>query len=127
MQSLNNLGVVHTAQGKAQEALALLTAAITASPTYAEVRRLCFLVYSHVSAGKALRLSCAESRSLCMQELNVNTTVQEYCACLIAAHLAVCLRSARKSNVSRHSITCITHHAAGGPQLIISQDTGAVE
>jgi hypothetical protein len=30
------MGVIYTAQGRAQEALTLLTAAITACPTYAE-------------------------------------------------------------------------------------------
>ena len=36
MQSLNNLGVVYTSQGRVQEALGLLTAAVTSCPTYAE-------------------------------------------------------------------------------------------
>lgn len=36
LQSLNNLGVVYTSQGHAQEALTLLTAAIQACPTYSE-------------------------------------------------------------------------------------------
>ncbi len=35
-QSLNNMGVIYTCQGRAQEALTLLTAAIAACPGYAE-------------------------------------------------------------------------------------------
>jgi Flp pilus assembly protein TadD len=35
-QGLNNLAVVYTQQGRAQEALRLLQAAVMAAPTYAE-------------------------------------------------------------------------------------------
>jgi hypothetical protein len=37
-QGLNNLAVIYTAQGKAQEALQTLQAATLADPGYAEVR-----------------------------------------------------------------------------------------
>jgi hypothetical protein len=40
LQSLNNLAVVLTSQGKAGEALSLLQAAISACPTYAGKNRL---------------------------------------------------------------------------------------
>ena len=36
MQGLNNLAVIYTQQGRAQEALQLLQAAVMAAPTYAE-------------------------------------------------------------------------------------------
>jgi tetratricopeptide (TPR) repeat protein len=36
MQALNNLGVLYTSQGRAGEAIALLQAAVTAAPLYAE-------------------------------------------------------------------------------------------
>ena len=38
VQGLNNLAVIYTAQGKAQEALQTLQAATLADPGYAEVR-----------------------------------------------------------------------------------------
>ena len=38
LQGLNNLAVIYTAQGKAQEALQTLQAATLADPGYAEVR-----------------------------------------------------------------------------------------
>eukprot|EP00967_Tisochrysis_lutea_P028147 scaffold32734_cov22-Tisochrysis_lutea.AAC.2 len=64
-QSLNNMGVIFTAQGRAQEALTLLTAAIVASPSYAEahnnlgvLQRDVGAIPEHVARGAPEVLKC---------------------------------------------------------------------
>lgn len=80
-QSLNNLAVVLTSQGKAGEALSLLQAAISACPTYAGEPSVC----SDLRAGGRLHTCCVLARS-CTSGIFASAPAC-VCACsLVAAH-----------------------------------------
>lgn len=53
-QGLNNLAVIYTSQGRAQEALQTLQAANLADPSYAEVTSDCLYCHAYYDLGNLL-------------------------------------------------------------------------
>jgi tetratricopeptide (TPR) repeat protein len=69
-QSLNNLAVVYTSQGRAQEALALLQAATQACPSYAEAYNNLGVLQRDVGAIPEAIASYEQSLQLCPTSRN---------------------------------------------------------
>lgn len=70
LQSLNNLGVVYTSQGRSQEGLALLQAAIQSCPTYAEAFNNLGVLQRDVGSIRAAIDSYTQCLELCPDSRN---------------------------------------------------------
>ena len=79
LQSLNNLAVVYTSQGRAQEALALLQAATQACPTYAEAYNNLGVLQRDVGAIPEAISSYERSLQLCPTSRNAGQWLLTLC------------------------------------------------